>query len=848
MGASRKLQAEIDRVLKKVDEGLEIFDALLAKVYETDNPNQKEKYEGEAKKEIKKLQRYRDQIKTWMQSSEIKDKKISASYENDLLEHRKAIERAMERFKICERESKTKAFSKEGLGQQPKTDPKEKAKSETRDWINNVVGELELQIDSFEAEIEGLPVKKGMSRPPRLIHLETSIARHKAHIMKLEFILRLLDNDELGPEEVNDVRDLLDDYVERNQEDFDEFSEVDDTYENLPLVKGEGLEERVAIGQPSLVKGGGISSSIPMSKTSLPPSTPTLDEETSLESSVSVQEPTEQTVSQDTKLTAGPKTSPAKTNVVGSSDMSHPPGSGATTVPVIASTHESVASSASPAIPGSISGLASVVGGVSTSNISEAPKEGTMNIPAGRTSAVLADSGVSNINRTSQAAPNIPPNSGAIPSSGLTLGILPLGFEVTKRNVSGVDEKLVSSVAAGRVPSSTGHGVQWGPRSSLQSHTEMHGRPEIAPDQRENSLERHQQPQQQQQGRSNAPMMPTLGSVNQKQFPGQQNPLFPQLNPQSSILSSQAGLGIGVQVSNDNTSMPIPLQQPSIHQQAARQGSRINGSRDSDVGLTMAEVQLQQNLEDPATEAVPGTSLVKNLIDDDGTKTSFVKDVLSTVASSSFIEPTQLPRDSDLSPGLPLNPSQPSVSHGVIGRRSVADLGVIGDTVGGAMPNCREMHDKSYYLQMLETAIYKRPQPGDSLRVKPYISRRPASTPASYPKVQAPLIYNPTFWENLGKDPSKADILFFTFYFQQNTYQQYLAARELKKQSWRYHKGLNSWFQRQADPIEVTNEYEKGSYMYFDFHAKDELQLGWCRKLRHDYQFEYNYLEDEPIV
>jgi len=48
-------------------------------------------------------------------------------------------------------------------------------------------------------------------------HLETSITRHKAHIKKCEFILRLLDNDELSPEQVNDVKDFLDDYVERNQ-------------------------------------------------------------------------------------------------------------------------------------------------------------------------------------------------------------------------------------------------------------------------------------------------------------------------------------------------------------------------------------------------------------------------------------------------------------------------------------------------------------------------------------------------------------------------------------------------------------------------------------------------------
>jgi CCR4-NOT transcription complex subunit 3 len=34
-------------------------------VYEADNPTQKVKFEEDLKKEIKKLQRFRDQIKTW---------------------------------------------------------------------------------------------------------------------------------------------------------------------------------------------------------------------------------------------------------------------------------------------------------------------------------------------------------------------------------------------------------------------------------------------------------------------------------------------------------------------------------------------------------------------------------------------------------------------------------------------------------------------------------------------------------------------------------------------------------------------------------------------------------------
>lgn len=55
---------------------------------------------------------------------------------------------------------------------------------------------------------------------PFQTHLETSITRHKAHIMKLELILRLLDNDELSSEQVNDVKEFLEDYVERNQVDL----------------------------------------------------------------------------------------------------------------------------------------------------------------------------------------------------------------------------------------------------------------------------------------------------------------------------------------------------------------------------------------------------------------------------------------------------------------------------------------------------------------------------------------------------------------------------------------------------------------------------------------------------
>ena len=83
--AARKLQQEIDKCFKKVAEGVQDFEAIYEKIEQSNNQAQKEKLEDNLKREIKKLQRSRDQIKTWAAMSEIKDKK-------PLLDHRKLIE------------------------------------------------------------------------------------------------------------------------------------------------------------------------------------------------------------------------------------------------------------------------------------------------------------------------------------------------------------------------------------------------------------------------------------------------------------------------------------------------------------------------------------------------------------------------------------------------------------------------------------------------------------------------------------------------------------------------------------------------------------------------------------
>ncbi|KAI8988491.1 Not1 N-terminal domain, CCR4-Not complex component-domain-containing protein [Mycotypha africana] len=233
----KKLQAEIDRVLKKVSEGVETFDAISDKMQNTSNHNQKEKYEQDLKKEIKKLQRLRDQIKTWISSNDVKDKTA-------LIDNRKLIESLMERFKNVEREIKTKAFSKEGLLQRERLDPKEKEKADVSEWICNTVDELSRQIEMAEAEVETLQGssrkgKKDHAKIERTNELEHYIERDRWHIGRLELILRLLENDQIAPERVLAIQDDVQYYVECNQE--PDFEEDEFIYEDLNLEEEEEM-------------------------------------------------------------------------------------------------------------------------------------------------------------------------------------------------------------------------------------------------------------------------------------------------------------------------------------------------------------------------------------------------------------------------------------------------------------------------------------------------------------------------------------------------------------------------------------------------------------------------------
>ena len=117
-----------------------------------------------------------------------------------------------------------------------------------------------------------------------------------------------------------------------------------------------------------------------------------------------------------------------------------------------------------------------------------------------------------------------------------------------------------------------------------------------------------------------------------------------------------------------------------------------------------------------------------------------------------------------------------------------------------------------------------------------YTPRNPHNTHFTFPTVPPPLLETPAIFEKLSFDS-----LFLAFYYQQGSLQQHLAAKQLKKNSWRFHKKYMTWFQRHEEPKISTDDYEEGTYVYFDYDS------GWCQRIKSEFKFEYCFLEDEVV-
>jgi CCR4-NOT transcription complex subunit 3 len=116
--------------------------------------------------------------------------------------------------------------------------------------------------------------------------------------------------------------------------------------------------------------------------------------------------------------------------------------------------------------------------------------------------------------------------------------------------------------------------------------------------------------------------------------------------------------------------------------------------------------------------------------------------------------------------------------------------------------------------RMLASSLNSCPDTIDVGAPRNYKPKNPIRTPAYYPQEVDPVFDDPRLYTRI--DP---DTLFYVFYYKQETYQQYLAAKALKDQSWRFHKQYQTWFQRHEEPKTITEEFEQGTYRFFDYES-----------------------------
>ena len=95
------------------------------------------------------------------------------------------------------------------------------------------------QIDQFEAEIETLGTgkkKKSRDNADQIEEYQNLLERHRDHVQKLETLLRMLDNDNVNIDQIKDIKDDVEYYIENCRE--PDFMDNDMLYDDI-----DGLEE-----------------------------------------------------------------------------------------------------------------------------------------------------------------------------------------------------------------------------------------------------------------------------------------------------------------------------------------------------------------------------------------------------------------------------------------------------------------------------------------------------------------------------------------------------------------------------------------------------------------------------
>lgn len=238
-------------MFKKIHEGLDLFNYYFQRHEASNNDSQREKLEADLKKEIKKLQKFRDQIKTWQGNDAIE----AAVAAQKLQEHRRLVEEAMECYKDVEKTSKMKSYSNQSImlaaldNNENQLTPEG---AEAADFLREVQEELNDQNEKLDEEYEKLSQKKVrknnmLAIEERKLELEGFKTRNEFHVDKIEGLLGFLTSGKIAPELIMAIQDDLNFYVESNQE--PDFMDDETMYDELYREAKENHERNINVNE-----------------------------------------------------------------------------------------------------------------------------------------------------------------------------------------------------------------------------------------------------------------------------------------------------------------------------------------------------------------------------------------------------------------------------------------------------------------------------------------------------------------------------------------------------------------------------------------------------------------------
>ncbi|KAG2385558.1 hypothetical protein C9374_003373 [Naegleria lovaniensis] len=823
--ANRKLMAEVDRTVKKVNEGIENFDELEEKVYSAQSSSQRDKFEGELKKEIKKLQRLREQIRTWISGNEIKDKEL-------LVEKRQQIENRMERFKKCEQKTKMKAYSKEALSKsqvekrhrnKQNIIPDSKEKKQAKKWLKDVTEQLANLVLTIDEKIEEEEEKEKKKDDGMIETYRARQRKHEDYIEKLNQIYEFLDNDEgILPQDLDDLKEYVEYYIDENEE--AEFVEDEETFEAI-FSKQKEWEESAP--KEELVDVDEVKDSIK-----------NLDDESEEEEDYEENEEDHDedlTEDEDEELSSPVSTSSSRDEEKPSKSATSAKPKTTTAVPTTTTT----AKQPQPTIQ-------TPATQTTTTSTSSANKKPTKPSPPA-------------INTTSTSTTTTVPTTGGqtTPASATPTSVKPSYSDLVKSPKTPLQPpqqptNVATTATTQNKPTSSV------PQTSTATATTAVKKPTVS------YIDIAQQNKSVQQGHNLTVALNDSVTTGSKQAPTVSTPTSTtptttaattaQTTAVSSTSKKQASTKQPASKSQSQQSKKAQSTTPTLPNTTSTTATSNTTPTSSDaispiqpVPSTPSPTTIDKNNDETFSVGMPTQFGLEDLSSQ--TQQNLFVNQIGKMQQAGVMNPLLFAQNSAITssfpPQIPGNqiPSFPPATP-TIATSPINTTPSVPPSIFTSSSTYNSVVSNQFMSDMLHSSMRHLPDAYDCNFVYPYfpVNENPPQFRAEtegFP-IECPLhnpmhaLSNPATYSLLS-----VDTLFFIFYFQQGTYYQYLAAKELKRQAWRFHKKYLTWFQRHDKPTVTTNEYEQGTYVYFDADA------GWCQRIKEGFSFEYAYLEDE---